>query len=56
MYYIQKYGLESHLAHIKEERKNYISHLLGEIGYALFINPKDTELRKYQAYLKSRIT
>lgn len=56
MYYIQKYGLESHLAHIKEERKNYISHLLGEIGYALFINPKDTELRTYQAYLKSHIT
>ena len=51
MYYIQKYGLESHLDHIGLERKNYIDHLLGRIGYALFVNPKDQEMKRYKQLL-----
>lgn len=52
MYYIQKYGLESHLNYIGTERKNYIGHLMGQISYALFINPKDREMKRYKHILK----
>lgn len=52
MYYIQKYGLESHLNYIGTERKNYIGHLMGQISYALFINPKDREMKRYKHILE----
>ena len=47
LYYIKKYGIDSHLSHIGEERGNYISHLLGKISYCLFINPKDEKMKEY---------
>lgn len=47
MYYITKYGLDSHLAHIGETRQNYLDHLMGQINFALFVNPKDKELKGY---------
>ena len=52
MYYITKYGLESHLNHIGEERKHYIEHLFGQVNYALFINPQDNEMMRYKMMLK----
>lgn len=52
MYYIQKYGLESHLNYIGTEHKNYIGHLMGQISYALFINPKDREMKRYKHILE----
>jgi RNA-directed DNA polymerase len=52
MYYINKYGLESHMEHIEENRSNYLRHLLGRINFALFVNPKDKELQEYAAVLK----
>lgn len=52
IHYIKKYGVESHLEHIGENRQNYLQHLQGVIGYALFINPKDKELREYRDYLR----
>lgn len=55
LYYIQKYGLDSHLSHIKETRKNYLDHLIGSINQALFINSKDIALKKYKNYLLSLI-
>ena len=53
VYYINKYGLQSHLEHINEKRLNYIQHLFGLINYALFINPNDKELKKYKDDIKS---
>lgn len=44
IYYIRKYGLESHLERIEENRAN---HLLGQINFALFVNPKDEEMKEY---------
>ena len=32
IYYIRKYGLESHLERIEENRANYLNHLLGQIN------------------------
>lgn len=48
MYYIGRFGLESHLAKINETRENYISHILGKIQYGLSLNPKDKELIGYK--------
>jgi len=55
VYYIRKYGLDSHLEHIGETRKNYLSHLLGKACFALFINPNDIELKKSSMYLKELV-
>lgn len=52
MYYIKKYGLDSHLKFIEEHRSNYLRHLIGKINFGLFVNPKDNELREYYDFLK----
>lgn len=52
MYYINKYGLQSHLKYIQEERSNYLEHLFGIINYALFINPYDKEMKGYKEDIK----
>ena len=52
MYYINKYGMQSHLQYINEQRDNYLNHMLGKVGYGLFINPNDKELRIYQNILR----
>lgn len=51
VYYIKKYGIESHIAFCQISQKNYLEHLQGKIGYALYVNPKDTELLEYQKFL-----
>lgn len=55
IYYIKKYGLNSHLEHIKEVRAHYLEHLLGQVNHALFVNPNDAEMRAYAGYLISMI-
>lgn len=52
VYYIKKFGLESHLEHINENRANYLNHLLGQINFALFVNPKDKEMKEYFELIK----
>lgn len=47
IYFIKKFGLESHLEHVHETRANYLNHLLGQINFALFVNPNDKELQAY---------
>lgn len=47
VYFIKTFGLESHLEHIHETRANYLNHLLGQINFALFVNPNDKELQAY---------
>ena len=53
IYYINKYGLDSHLNFIGETRCRYLSHLLGKINYVRFVNPKDANVGKYFDQLKS---
>lgn len=53
VYYIKKYGLDSHLLHTNELRKNYLCHLLGLANYAHYINPKDVELKDAITFLKA---
>ena len=51
LYYIKKFGIESHLSHTGETRGNYLYHLLGKVNHVLFVNPKDKEAQEYKAYL-----
>lgn len=48
MFYILKFGLESHLEKSNEKREFYLSHLLGRIQYAITLNPNDKELQNYK--------
>ncbi|MFM2291751.1 MAG: hypothetical protein RIS29_1564, partial [Bacteroidota bacterium] len=43
VYFIEKFGLSSHLVNINCTKKNYLKHLLGEINFILQINPLDKE-------------
>ena len=53
LYYIKKYGLDSHIEHINETRQNYLRNLLGRINFAVFVNPNDTEMQEYFEYIKA---
>ena len=55
IYYINKFGIESHLEHIKETRANYLNHIMGQINFALFVNPKDEEMKRYFDIIKEVI-
>lgn len=53
VHYIQKFGLDDHLAHIGTTRSNYLDHLMGKIEYALFINPKDEKMKAYRDTIRA---
>ncbi len=40
LYYIKKYGIESHVKRIGEEKETYKRHLMGQINYCISIHPK----------------
>lgn len=48
MYYIQKYGLDSHLEYRGVEKEKYIQHMRGLISYCIFVNPRDEKMREYK--------
>lgn len=52
VYYIKKYGLDSHLSKVGETRQHYLNHLLGKINYACYINPKDVEMHEYYLFIR----
>ncbi len=51
IYYIQKFGIGSHLEKTNDQRANSIRHLLGIANFVLFINPEDEEAQNYKKYL-----
>ena len=53
VYYIKKYGLESHLdkRNNKISKKKYINKLYGKILHVLNINNSDVEFKKYKEYI-----
>ena len=53
IYYIKKFGLKEHARRIGEDEDKYYKYLLGVIGFALFINPKDERLLSDMKYLKN---
>lgn len=52
MFYINKFGLESHISHTKNNRARYVAHLLGVANQILFINPNDYKVAEFVVKLK----
>jgi RNA-directed DNA polymerase len=52
IYYIKRYGLDSHLNHTQNYRANYIEHVMGIANFILFVNPKDREAEQALGVLK----
>lgn len=53
VYYIRKYGLESHIKHINDTHRNYLLHIIGQLQFALFVNPKDSKIKSDLLFLKN---
>lgn len=53
MYYIDKYGIDSHCKKINQEKKKYLESLRGRINYCLSINPNREEFKSYEKKLKN---
>lgn len=51
IYYIKKFGLESHMLRKGVSKSFYLNHILGKISYGLYLNPKDIKLMEYHKYL-----
>lgn len=48
LYYIRKFGLDTHLKHIHvSDRETYLNQLMGLINFSLMTNPNDPEMREY---------
>ncbi len=60
LYYINKYGLESHLSKMGYNKDKYLNGLFGRINYALSVEPQNVELKNGRRTLfelkKSKIT
>lgn len=52
MFYINKYGLESHMSHTQNDRARYLAHIIGVANQVLFINPNDSKVAEFVAELK----
>ncbi len=56
MYYVQKYGLDSHLGHsaTKAAPEEYRDQLLGRIGFVLQLSPENTEFQQYKQWITDK--
>lgn len=52
MYYIQKFGLDSHLQKIRNTRSHYLKHMLGIANFISFVNLQDKAVLKSAGMLK----
>ncbi len=52
VYYINKFGLDSHLNKREIMKSNYLKHLLGILNFIIHINPKDKMAINYNKRLK----
>ncbi|MBK1695936.1 retron St85 family RNA-directed DNA polymerase [Rhodovibrio salinarum] len=52
VYYIKKFGLDEHLSKTKNNRRNFLDHLMGQVNYVLFVNPKDREAQDWLRQLR----
>jgi len=55
MYYINKFGLDSHIEKNNITQANYVRHLLGIANYISFVNPRDAKAKQYISDLKKII-
>lgn len=52
VFYIKKWGLESHLQKIGCSKKNYLKHLLGEMTFMLSLTPQNLQLKADIEYIR----
>ena len=52
VFYIKKWGLESHLKKIGCSKKNYLKHLLGEMTFMLSLTPQNLQLKADIEYIR----
>jgi RNA-directed DNA polymerase len=52
VYYIEKYGLASHLDKTENLRANHVYHWLGIANFILFLNPKDEDALRCRELLR----
>jgi RNA-directed DNA polymerase len=45
IFYINKFGVDSHISHIQLDKSNYVKHLLGIANHIAFVNPNDEEAK-----------
>ena len=55
IYYIKKFGLESHILHKNIEKQNYIYHLAGKINWVLELERNNKEFLEYKSYVNKII-
>ena len=55
IYYIKKYGLDSHISYNKIQKKNYIYHLMGKVNWVLSIEKQNNEFMGYKLFLREII-
>lgn len=49
VHFLKKFGLKEHLIKTKNNKANYIEHLLGKINFVLHINPNDKRMQDYKS-------
>lgn len=52
VYYINKFGLESHISYKNIKQKNYCEHLMGQINWVLTVEKNNKEFLEYKEYFK----
>lgn len=45
VYYIEKYGVDSHMEWTENNRANYVRHLCGIASFVFFVNPQDRDAK-----------
>lgn len=53
VHYIERFGLDAHLARINEMRSSYINHLKGIANFIIYVNPYDKEAQRALEALRS---
>ncbi|PWV44624.1 reverse transcriptase family protein [Chitinophaga sp. S165] len=49
IFFIKKFGLDSHLEKTDNKKSHYLEHLIGKINFALHINPNDLKMQSYKS-------
>ena len=55
LYYIKKYGIESHILHEGIRQERYLYHLMGKVQWVLFLEPQNKEFLEYCKILKDEV-
>lgn len=52
LFFIKKYGFDDHVMKIGINKRNYLNYLIGKVGFGIYLNSSDIELKGYMELLK----